>query len=94
MQASTPNIINGETYPKYNANLAITSFYKDGGNFEANAALRLVPVRFDDNNTVIKNDENHKSILLGSLRDANPEEQQAISEIYNAIQNYINIKGI
>lgn len=94
MNASTPNIIDNQNYPKYNASLAITSFYKNGGNFDASAALRLTPVRFDENNNVIKNDENYKNVVLGSLLDANEEEQQAVSQIYQAIQNYINVKGL
>jgi hypothetical protein len=94
MNASTPNIIDEIEYPKYCANLAITSFYKKGGAFEANAALRLIPTRIDEEGNVIKKEENYKSVLLGSLREANPEEQQAIAQIYNAIQNYINVKGL
>jgi hypothetical protein len=94
MNSSNPNIIEGESYPKYCANLAITSFYKKGGQFEVNAALRLIPTRFDEEGNVIKKEDSHKSVLLGSLDDANEEEQQAISQIYNAIQNYINIKGL
>jgi len=94
MNASTPIIIDGKSFSKYNASLAITSFYKDGGNFEANAALRLIPVRFDENNNVIKSEDEHKNVLLGSLLDADTEEQQAISQIYQAIQNYIIIKGL
>ena len=94
MQPSTPNIIEEIEYPKYCGNLAITSFYKKGGQFEANAALRLVPTRFDEEGNVIKKEDSYKSVLLGSLSDANAEEQQAISQIYNAIQNYINVKGL
>lgn len=94
MQASTPNIIEEESYPIYCANLAITSFYKKGGNFEANAALRLVPTRFDEEGNVIKREDKYKSVLLGSLQEASEAEQQAISQIYNAIQNYINVKGL
>jgi hypothetical protein len=94
MNASTPNIIDEIEYPKYCANLAITSFYKKGGTFEANAALRLVPTRIDEEGNVIKKEGNYKSVLLGSLQEANPEEQQAIAQIYNAIQNYINVKGL
>ena len=94
MNASTPNIIDGVEYPKYCANLSITSFYKKGGTFEANAALRLIPTKIDEEGNVIKKDSEYKSVLLGSLNTANSEEQQAVSQIYNAIQNYINVKGL
>lgn len=94
MNASNPNIINGDTYPKYTANLSVTSFYKKQGRFEVNAALRLVPTRFDEEGNVIKADSEYKSVLLGSLDEANVEEQQAITQIYSAIQNYINVKGL
>lgn len=94
MNAPTPNVIENVEYPKYSANLAITAFYKKGGTFEANAALRLVPTRIDEEGNIIKSEENYKSVLLGSLQEANTEEQQAISQIYNAIQNYINVKGL
>jgi hypothetical protein len=94
MQPSVPNIIEEIEYPKYCANLAITSFYKNGGQFEVNAALRLIPTRFDEEGNVIKKEDSYKSVLLGSLNDANNEEQQAIAQIYSAIQNYINVKGL
>lgn len=94
MQPSTPNIIEELEYPKYCASLAITSFYKDGGQFDANAALKLVPTRFDEEGKVVKREDFAKSILLGSLQEALPEEQQAIQQVYNAIQNYITVKGL
>jgi hypothetical protein len=94
MNAKNPITIEDEVYPKYSANLAVTSFYKKGGQFEVNAALRLVPTRIDQEGNVIKKDSYYKSVLLGSLNATSGEEQQAINEIYNAIQNYINIKEL
>ena len=94
MQPSTPNIIEELEYPKYCASLAITSFYKDSGHFDANAALKLVPTRFDEEGKVVKREDFAKSILLGSLQEALPEEQQAIQQVYNDIQNYITEKGL
>jgi hypothetical protein len=94
MEASTPNVIDQEIYPKYCANLAVTSFYKNGGVFEATAALKLIPTRFDNEGNVIKREDQYKSILLGNLQECNTEEQQAVQQIYSAIQNYINAKGL
>jgi hypothetical protein len=94
MQPSIPNIIEELEYPKYCASLAITSFYKDGGQFDANAVLKLVPTRFDEEGKVVKREDFAKSILLGSLQDAQPEELQAIQYVYTAIQNYIKVKGL
>lgn len=94
MNASVPNVIEGESYPKYCANLAITAFYKKGGEFEANAALKLIPTRIDEDGNVAYKHDNSKNILLGSLKDADLDEQQAIQQIYNSIQHYINVKGL
>jgi hypothetical protein len=94
MQPSTPNIIEEIEYPKYCANLAITSFYKDGGQFDANAVLKLVPTRFDEQGNAVKREDFAKSILLGSLQEAASEELQAIQYVYAAIQNYIKVKGL
>jgi hypothetical protein len=94
MNIKNPINIEGEVYSKYSANLAVTSFYKNGGAFEINAALRLVPTRFDENGNVIKKESEYKSVLLGRFNDAGLEEQKAITQIYDAIQNYIDLKGL
>lgn len=94
MNASNPITIDDELYPKYSANLAVTSFYKKGGTFEISAALRLVPTRIDEEGNVVKKDSHYKSVLLGGLDAASSHEQEAINQIYNAIQNYISIKEL
>jgi hypothetical protein len=95
MNASTPTIIEGKTFSKYNINLSINSLYKDGSQDpEGTVALRLIPIRFDENNLVVKSENNYKSVLLENLKNSDLEDQQAINQIYSAIQNYINVKGL
>lgn len=94
MNAFNPNIIEGETYPLYSANLAITSFYKNGGDFDVSACLKLIPTRLDAEGNVDKKELFSKSLLIGSVNEMSVEERAAMDQIYAAIQNYINVKGL
>jgi hypothetical protein len=93
MNSSSPNIINEISYPLYNANLAITSFYKSDGSFDFSAALKLIPSRVQDGQVEISN-ENSKSVLIGNKSEMQQLEMDAMNKIYAAIQEYILIKGL
>lgn len=93
MQTTQPLELEGNVYPLLNANLAITSSYKNG-QFEACAAMRLVPTRLDENGNGITSDENGKSIIIGTLDGISGPEQEALTKIYEAVQNYIVAKGL
>jgi len=93
MNTTQPIEINGQSYPFYSANLAITSFFKDG-EFEANAAMRLVPTRLDENGNAVTADDQAKSVLVGTTKGITGAEEEAMNEIYMAIQKYINVKGL
>ena len=93
MTTNTPITVDGEIFPFYSANLAISSSFRNG-NFEANAAMRLVPTRLDENGNGITSDENAKSVLVGTTQGISGPEQDAMVAIYQAVQNYINIKGL
>lgn len=93
MQSTTPITINGEVYPLFSANLAISSKYSEG-NFEANAAMRLVPTRLDEQGNPITSEENAKSVLIGSTKDISGAEQEAMQKIYLAVQEYLVAKGL
>lgn len=93
MITTTPIEYNGEVYPLYSANLAISSSFKNGA-FEANAAMRLVPTRLDAEGNAITLDEQAKSVLVGTTQGISGAEQEAMAAIYAAVQNYVNIKGL
>ena len=92
MQSINPIEINGEVYPLYSVSLAITSLYENS-QFEARVAARLVPTRIDAEGNSITSEENAKSVIIGTLSEVSGPEQQAMSEIYQAVQKFIIVKG-
>jgi len=92
MRVSAPNIIEGENYPYYSINLIITSNY-DTGKESGSAVLRLTPTRVDETGIVYK-PEHSKSLILGNLDDLNEPEKTAVQNIYQALQDFINNKGL
>lgn len=93
MTSTNPITINDEVYPLFSANLAISSKYSEG-TFEANAAMRLVPTRLDENGNPITSEENAKSVLIGSTKDISGPELEAMQKIYSAVQEYLIAKGL
>ena len=93
MQTTKLTEINGESYPLLSANLAITSSYKNG-TLEACAAMRLIPTRLDENGNGITSEENAESVIVGTLDGISGPEQEALTKIYEAVQNYIIAKGL
>ena len=93
MTTNNPITVDGEVYPLFSANLAISSSFKNGA-FEANAAMRLVPTRLDENGNGVTSEENAKSVLVGTTQGISGAEQEAMAAIYAAVQNYVNVKGL
>jgi hypothetical protein len=93
MTSATPIEYDGEVYPLYSANLAITSSFVNG-NMEANAAMRLVPTRIDSEGNAVTLDSQAKSVLVGTTQGISGPEQEAMAAIYAAVQNFINAKGL
>ena len=93
MTSTTPIEYDGEVYPLYSANLAITSSFVNG-NIEASAAMRLVPTRIDSDGSAVTLDSQAKSVLVGTVQGISGPEQQAMAAIHTAVQNFINAKGL
>ena len=93
MITNNPITVDGETFPLFSANLAISSSFKNGA-FEANAAMRLVPTRLDENGNAVTSEENAKSVLVGTTQGISGAEHEAMTAIHAAVQHYINVKGL
>jgi hypothetical protein len=95
MTASTPLQINGQTFDKFSLQLAITGFYKpETGQPDANVAMSLIPTRVEDGVVEQAGMEHRKAVVLGSLSQASAEEQTAIGAIQQALQTYLQAKGL
>ena len=93
MQSTLLNEVNGEAYPLLEANLAITSTYKNN-NLEAYASLRLVPTRLDEQGNAVASEANAKTVAISTVSNLSGPEQEAMQEIYQAVQKYIIAKGL
>lgn len=93
MTPSQPIVIDGKVYDLYSMNLAVTSFYKGDGTQDAKIAMRLIPTRID-NGQVESADSDARCMALGTLEGDDAITQTAVSEIQQALQNYINAKGL
>jgi hypothetical protein len=93
MQSTNPTEINGEIYPLFGANLAITSLYKNN-KFEAYTSLRLVPTKLDEQGNSATSEQHAKTIAIATVSDLTGPEQEAMQEIYQAVQKYIIAKGL
>lgn len=95
MNASAPIEINGIQYPKYSLNLAITGTYRPDGQPDACINLLLTPTRISEEGEVITAPEAARSLLRGKLAEVtDPAEQAAIAAIQQALQTYLQAKGL
>jgi hypothetical protein len=94
MNATNPITIDGKTYDRFSLNLAITGFYKPDGQPDANVAMSLIPTRIEDGVVEQAGLEHRKAVVLGSLAQASAEEQQAVAAIQQALQTYLQAKGL
>jgi hypothetical protein len=93
MTPSQPIVIDGKVYDLYSMNLAVTSFYKGDGTEDANIAMRLIPTRVSDGQVETTEFE-IKDIALGTLEGDDTITQTAVATIKQALQTYINEKGL
>ena len=94
MNASNPIEIDGKQYDKFSLNLAISGRYENDGTPNACINLLLTPTRIEAGE-VITAPEAAVSILRGRLSEVtDPAEQAAIGAIQNALQIYIQAKGL
>jgi len=93
MNATNPITIDGKSYDKFSLNLAITGRYLSDGSSDANVAMRLIPTCIE-NGEVTTADESAIGIALGSLAGSDEATQQAVGAIQQALQTYINAKGL
>lgn len=94
MQLAQPITIDGEQYTHVNINLAITYRTTATDDGDANAAMRLVPVRFEADGTMVANEDAYVGKFLGSLAEAGPAGGVCAAAIYQAINTYINDSGV
>lgn len=93
MISNNPIQIDGKTFDRFSLNLAITGKYNADGSTDANVAMRLVPTRIETGE-VHTADEAAIGVALGSLAGSDEATQQAVGAIQQALQNYINAKGL
>jgi hypothetical protein len=93
MTASNPITIDGKTYDRYSLNLAITGKYNAAGSTDAQVAMRLVPTRIADG-AVETADAAALGISLGTLAGSDQATQQAVAAIQQALQTYLQAKGL
>jgi hypothetical protein len=93
MNASNPIIIEGQTYDRYSLNLAITGKYQADGSSDAQVAMRLIPTRLE-NGQVETADYAAIGISLGTLAGSDQATQTAVASIQQALQTYLQAKGL
>lgn len=93
MTPSHPIVIDGKVYDLYSMNLAVTSFYKGDGTEDANIAMRLIPTRLEGDQ-VETAEQQAIGIALGTLEGDDTITQTAVATIKQALQTYINEKGL
>ena len=95
--ASTPIVYNGEQYPYYGVNLAISPKW-DSTDVGGSVAMRLTPYRILQDGTIEKLDDQAKAVVyLDVFTDISNGDIQlgtAVNTIMSSIQQFILDKGI
>lgn len=94
MKVNNPITIDGETYTHVNINLAITYRTTSIDDGDATAAMRLVPVRFEQDGTMVANEDAYIGKFLGSLSETGPAGGKCAAAIYQAIKTYLDESGV
>jgi hypothetical protein len=93
MNATNPITIDGKTYDRFSLNLAITGKYHADGATDAQVAMRLIPTRIE-NGQVETADSAAIGISLGTLAGSDQATQTAVAAIQQALQTYLQAKGL
>ena len=94
MKVNNPITIDGEVFTHVNINLAITYHVNGEDSGDANAAMRLVPARIDQDGTVVTKEDAAIGQAIASLADGDEAVANAGQAIFAAIQSYLAAKGI
>ena len=90
---SQPIQIDGQIYDKYVANLIVSTTYHPNGQQDCSVVWQLIPAYIGGNGLVAAT-EYAKSIRLGTLDGADQQTIETVIVIQQALQNYINEKGL
>lgn len=93
MNAATPIIIDGKSYPYYSINLAITTTYSNATE-HGNAVLSLTPTRINEQGGTEVSPNNIVPVILGDMSNLSEPEKTAVEAIQTALQTYIIAKGL
>ena len=88
-----PLNIDGVVYDRLVINLAVSTNYNSNNESDLSLALRLVPARVDDNNSLVTNDSKAIGIYrgrVGELQDTN--EVDFVENLVNSLTNLVNSK--
>jgi hypothetical protein len=93
LRPTNPIIIEGETYDRYTAGLAINTEYL-GDYLDAQVSMRLIPTRIDENNEAVMAEDYMIPLTLATTEGVSGAEEAAMLGIFNSVQTYILSKGI
>jgi len=97
IQASIPIEYNGEQYPYYGVNLAISPKW-DSTDVGGTVAMRLTPYRILQDGTIEKLDEQSKAVVyldvFLEIAAGDTQLESAVTSIMGAIQQFIIDKGL
>ena len=97
IQASTPITYNGEQYPYYAINLAISPMYK-GNEVGGSVAMRLTPYRILPDGSIENLPDEAKPVVYLDVFDAiaagDNQLGLAVNQIMGAIQQFILDKSL
>lgn len=95
--ASTPIVYNGEQYPYYGVNLAISPKW-DSTDVGGSVAMRLTPYRILQDGTIEKLDDQAKAVayldVFTDISNGDIQLGTAVNTIMGSIQQFILDKGI
>jgi hypothetical protein len=94
IDSTNPIVVDGNTYPHYLVNLAISPYKAPHG---ASVALRLTPYRFLEDKTIEQLPEHAKAVSLldvFQVAENDPAFEKAVAGIMDTLQEFINDKGL
>jgi hypothetical protein len=92
MIATTPLEIDGQTYDRYTMTLAVSGRYVAPDQPDASVVLTLTPARFDGEQIHVAPES--RTVLFGTLANADDDARVAVAEVQAALQKFINAKGL
>jgi hypothetical protein len=88
--SSNPTIKDGEEYPYFGINLAISPLWTNPSYVGGSVAMQLTPYRMDANNQVDKLSEEAKALVYFNVFEENdPALLEAVTTIMGALQKFV-----